>query len=98
MKKIAALSCAVLILTSIAPKMSHARIQREPGGFPAFLVGCCLGLREGTQWNEGSVIHWREWTTLLPGVGVVFMIWNGAECARGVRAHEWATDNGANWY
>ena len=98
MKKLILVCCALVLILTICPTVSEARIRREPGGVPGFLVGCCLGLREGTQWNEGSVVHWREWTTLIPVFGIGFSIWNGVECARGVRAHEWVTDNKADWY
>lgn len=98
MKRVCLVTCAAVLILALCPGISEARIQREPGGFPAFLIGCCLGLREGTQWNEGSVLHWREWSTLIPVVGIGFAVWNGVECAQGKRAHEWATDHGADWY
>jgi hypothetical protein len=64
--------------------------ERQPGGVPAFFIGCCFGLRQGTQWNEGVDLHWREW--------IIFAIWNGIDCANGMTAHEFAEQYGANWY
>jgi hypothetical protein len=72
--------------------------ERQPGGVPAFFIGCCFGLREGTQWNEGADLHWREWCVLIPYAGIVFAIWNGIDCAHGMTAHEFAEQNAANWY
>ncbi len=72
--------------------------ERQPGGVPAFFIGCCFGLREGTQWNEGADLHWREWCVLIPYAGIVFAVWNGIDCANGLTAHEFAEQNGANWY
>jgi hypothetical protein len=84
---------AILAVTAL-PLVSQAKVDREPGGFMAFLVGCCWGLREGLEWNEGAGMHWREWCQIVPGFG----IWAGIECAGGMTAHEWALKNGANWY
>jgi hypothetical protein len=94
MKKL--LMCSViaaLVLTALAP-LAQAKVDREPGGYMAFFVGCCWGLREGLEWNEGAGMHWREWAQIVPGMG----IWAGIECAQGITAHEWAQKNGANWY
>ena len=99
MKKVIALCCIALMLLTLAPTMSVAKNpNRIPGGIPAFLVGCCFGIRTGTQWNEGSELHWREWTALIPYVNIVIGIWNGMDCYNGATAKEWADMNGANWY
>ena len=85
-------------LLSLMPINSDAKVSREPGGLPALLIGCCWGLREGTEWNEGADMHWREWVRIVPYVNIVIMIWDGMECYQGVTAHDWAKQNGANWY
>ena len=64
----------------------------------AFLVGCCWGIREGSEWNEGADMHWREWCRIIPYVGGLFAIWDGIDCYGGMTAHEWAKKNAANWY
>ena len=87
-------SCAVLMPYEALARRS----PRQPGGIRAFFVGCCLGLREGTMWNEGADVHWREWAVLIPAVGIVFSIWNGIECAHGWTSVQWAEQNAANWY
>lgn len=99
MKRVVALSCAVCIaLTAVAVTPAAAATAREPGGPMAFLIGCCFGIREGSEWNEGKDMHWREIAPVIPYLGLIFSIWNGIECAQGMTAHEWAEANGANWY
>lgn len=98
MKKIVSIVLLLVVLLALCPANSEARTNRDPGGIMPFIVGCCLGLREGTEWNEGADVHWREWCQLIPIVNIVFGIWNGIECAGGITAHEWAEKNGANWY
>jgi len=93
------LACLIAaFLVALSPLSSHAKVDRTPGGIPAFLVGCCWGIREGTEWNEGADMHWREWLRIIPYAGIVFMIWDGVDCGKGMGAHDWATKNGANWY
>jgi len=88
-----------LVASVLAPMSAQAlNTEREPGGVPAFFIGCCFGLREGSEWNEGADLHWREWCTLIPYAGIVFAIWNGVDCANGITAHEFAEQNAANWY
>ncbi|NQT93650.1 MAG: hypothetical protein HQ559_12895 [Lentisphaerae bacterium] len=94
MKKIVSIALLLVLLLALCPATIEARANRDPGGIMPFIVGCCLGLREGTEWNEGADVHWREWITLL----ILPAIWNGIECAGGITAHEWAEKNGANWY
>src|SRR5210317_270801 len=98
MKKLVTACCIALLLLSLCPSLSQAKVDREPGGMGAFIIGCCWGLREGTEWNEGADMHWREWLQIVPYVNIVIGIWNGIECYQGVTAHEWAAANGANWY
>jgi hypothetical protein len=94
---------AVLALTLVASLMmpvtaSALNKNRQPGGAVAFFVGCCFGVRVGTEWNEGSGLHWREWGTIIPVAGLFIAIWNGIDCASGITAHEFAEQNAANWY
>jgi len=98
MKKIIAVACILTLMVALFPAQSVAKVNRQPGGPAAFFVGCCWGLREGTQWNEGADMHWREWMRIVPVVGLVIAVWDGYECMQGVTAHEWAEKNGANWY
>lgn len=98
MRKIGVVLCLAVLIFTLCPGTTEAKVQREPGGLPAFFIGCCWGLREGVEWNEGADLHWREWCRIIPYVGVVFAIWDGVECYGGITAHEWAEKNGANWY
>jgi len=98
MKNVVITVLVVAFLCSIAPTKSEAKTTQQPGGLPAFVVGCCWGLREGTEWNEGAAMHWREWVRIVPLVGTVIAIWDGVECAQGIKAHDWAKTNGADWY
>ncbi len=100
MKRVVAAVVALIIGAMVLCPVDAQALNetRKPGGVPAFLIGCCFGLREGTQWNEGADLHWREWCVLIPYAGIVFAIWNGIDCANGMTAHEFAEQNGANWY
>lgn len=99
MKKALTVLCVVILLLTVTSMPSLAKnTNRQPGGVPAFLIGCCWGLRVGTEWNEGADLHWREWCMLIPYVNIVLGIWNGIDCYNGITAHEWAAQNGANWY
>ncbi len=100
MKKMTAIILALTFAVSLlAPASAIAlNTNRTPGGVPAFFIGCCFGPRVGTEWNEGADLHWREWTPIIPYVGIVFSVWNGIDCSNGMTAHEFAERNGANWY
>ena len=98
MKKIVSIVLLLVVLPALCPANTEAGTDRDSGGIMPFMVGCCLGLREGLEYNEGADLHWREWVRLIPVAGVVFAIWDGVECANGITAHEWAEKNGANWY
>ncbi len=98
MKKFVVFICLAAALLAVAPTAVEAKVNRAPGGIAAFFVGCCWGIREGTEWNEGADMHWREWIRIVPVVGTVIAIWDGIECAQGMKAHDWATQYGANWY
>ncbi len=99
MKKIVTFCLLVTLIVGICPSVTDAaHSRREPGGVQAFFIGCCLGLRIGLEWNEGADVHWREWCMLIPGVSAVMAVWSGMDCAKGMTAHQWANQNGANWY
>lgn len=98
MKRVAVITCIAVVLLTLCPLLPQAQAAREPGGIPAFFIGCCWGLREGTEWNEGADMHWREWGRIIPVVGFILGVWDGVECYEGITAHEWAEQNGANWY
>ena len=99
MRHVALVLGLALLLTAFAPVVADAKVERaSPGGIPGFLIGCCWGLRVGTEWNEGADLHWREWCRIVPIVGFVIAIWDGYECSQGMTAHKWAEANGANWY
>ena len=98
MKKLAAVVCVAVLVLTLCPLSGTAAVKRSPGGLPAFIVGCCWGIREGSMWNEGSDMHWREWVRIVPIVSLIVGIWDGIECYNGVTSHAWAEANGANWY
>ena len=98
MKKLSLILCVVLLATALGPVVATAKTNRAPGGVPAFFIGCCWGLREGVEWNDGADLHWREWCRIIPYAGIVFAIWDGVDCYNGIGAKAWADANGANWY
>jgi len=112
MKKLVTMLCIAGLVLTLVPATSHGAERAEKGGLKAFFVGCCFGIREGTEWNEGKDLHWREWIPLplaaagvIPYIGVigsiasgVFSIWNGVDCAKGMTSHEFAEKYGTNWY
>ena len=107
MRKVIAVVCVVALCCTLVPASAPAApSSREPGGFVSFLVGCCWGLRVGTEFNEGRNLHWREWVpyacAIVPYIGSVamgvFKIWDGVQCAKGMTTKEFAEKYGANWY
>lgn len=98
MKRLVLVVMLALAGMLVMPTAMEAKVAREPGGVPAFIVGCCWGIREGTEWNEGADMHWREWLRIVPYVGIVFAVWDGVDSYSGITAHQWAEKNGANWY
>ena len=98
MKKVLVVFAVCALVLSLGTFSSDAKVNRQPGGIPAFFVGCCWGIREGTEWNDGADLHWREWCRLIPWVNIVIGIWDGADCYAGMGAKDWAAKNGANWY
>jgi len=99
MKKLINTCVLIALCLVLLPAFSEGKVERKPGGVAPFIIGCCWGLREGTQWNEGAQMHWREWVRFpLNPIAFIFAIWDGIECAGGITAHQWAEKNGANWY
>jgi hypothetical protein len=98
MKKLSIIAVVILATAWIIPNTCEAKVKRDPGGLPAFAVGCCWGIRVGTEWNEGADLHWREWLRIVPYVNIVIAIWDGIDASSGITAHDWAERNAANWY
>ena len=69
-------------------------VQKGRGGFMGFLAGCLFGVRSAAAYNDGKNIHWREWITLIPFVG----IWNGIDGASGVTTKDYASKYGSAFY
>lgn len=98
MKKLMAICLVAVMLAGLCTVDVQAKGTQQPGGIPAFLIGCCWGIREGTMWNDGSEMHWREWVRIVPFVNIVIGIWDGLECYQGMKPQEWAKKYSANWY
>ncbi len=100
MKKVIGMVLTLTLVASLLTPLTAQALNtnRQPGGATAFFVGCCFGLRVGTEWNKGADMHWREWGTIIPLAGLFIAIWNGIDCASGMTAHEFAEQNAANWY
>ncbi|MFH0953622.1 MAG: hypothetical protein V1873_04765 [Verrucomicrobiota bacterium] len=96
MKKLIAvmLVCAFMACTvQVAGAATEGR-----GGFMGFLAGCCFGLRTGGAYNDGKMIHFREWALLIPLVGIVVAVWNGVDGMNGVTTKDLAAQYGAQYY
>jgi len=98
LKKCIIFMIVVSLVITLVPISSYAATNKNPGGLSAFFIGCCWGLREGLEYNEGASLHWREVLPVIPYVGLLFAVWNGLECAKGTTKKDWAEQNGANWY
>ncbi len=100
MKKwIASLMIVLFVMMFIAPAADAAASKGQGrGGFMGFIAGCCFGIRAGNAYNEGKEIHFREWCTIIPYVGVVFSIWNGITIAGGTTTAGLASQYGATYY
>jgi hypothetical protein len=94
-KAIAGMMVALLVLMAVAPAASAASGR---GGFMGFISGCCFGIRAGGAYNDGKDLHWREWCTIIPYVGVIFSIWNGIDVAQGKTSADLAAQYGASYY
>ena len=94
-KGIACLIVAMMVLMAVAPAASAASGR---GGFMGFIAGCCFGIRAGAAYKDGKDLHFREWCTIIPYVGIVFSIWNGIDGAQGSTTSDLATQYGATYY
>ena len=97
-KLVACLMIGVLVLAATAPAADAAAKGKGRGGFMGFIAGCCFGIRAGNAYNDGKEIHFREWCTIIPYVGIVFSIWNGIDCSKGKMTSELAKQYGATYY
>ena len=98
MKKFMVALMVAVLLTGLLP-LADAQAQGSGrGGIGGLLVGCCFGIRTAGEWNEGKDLHWREWCTRLPYVGVIFSIWDGVEGVQGRTTTSLADEYGANFY
>ena len=95
-KGLICLMVALFLSTSI--QTVDAAVQERRGGVMGFIAGCCFGIRAGAAYNDGKEIHWREWVTLIPYVGIVFAIWNGVDGANGMETSDYAAKYGPMFY
>jgi hypothetical protein len=95
MRKMLAMLMAALLLTVSA---AQAAPYSGRGGIMGFIGGCCFGLRAGAAYNDGKMIHWREWGQLIPYVGIVIYFWNGVDCASGMTSADLTAQYGAMYY
>ena len=100
MKKcVASMMVALFVLAAVAPAAQAASKKGDGrGGFMGFIAGCCFGVRAGSAYNDGKELHFREWCTIIPYVGIVFSIWNGIDGAQGSTTSDLATQYGATYY
>jgi len=87
---------AVLMLTM--GFQTAGAVEERRGGVMGFIAGCCFGIRAGAAYNDGKEIHWREWVTLIPYVGIIFAIWNGIDGANGMESSDYAAKYGSSFY
>ena len=95
MKKILAVGLAAVVLLMSAGPVSAGEGR---GGFMGLIAGCCFGIRAAGEYNEGKDIHWREWGTIIPYVGIIFTIWNGIDSASGITSADLAAKYGSAFY
>lgn len=95
MKKVSVLILMAALLMA-TPSLTEAYEGR--GGIGGLLVGCCFGVRTAAAFNEGKDLHFREWGTLIPYVGVVFAIWAGIDGLQGVTTSQLQQQYGALYY
>ena len=75
-KLVASMLVGLFVLMAVAPAANAADKGKGRGGFMGFIAGCCFGVRAGNAYNDGKELHFREWCTIIPYVGIVFNIWN----------------------
>ena len=97
-KLVARMLVGLFVLMAVAPAASAADKGNGRGGFMGFIAGCCFGIRAGNAYNDGKELHFREWCTIIPYVGLVFSIWNGIDCAGGTTTADLASKYGATYY
>jgi len=97
-KSIVALLIVLMALFAVAPAASAATTARTPGGAAGFLVGCCIGPRAAAAYNEGKDLHWTEWARLIPYVGWVIGIINGADAFNGMNTADMVQTYGSQYY
>lgn len=88
----------LMLLLAAAPAAEAAAKGKGRGGFMGFIAGCCFGVRAGSAYNDGKELHFREWCTIIPYVGIIFSIWNGIDCAKGTTTADLARQYGASYY
>lgn len=87
-----------LVLTAMLAVLPAGAQQRGRGGLMGLIAGCCFGPRAAADYNAGQEIHWREWCRLIPYVGVVFAIWDGADGYSGRTRDEFSSQYGSTFY
>ena len=50
------------------------------------------------DYNDGKDLLWREWVRIVPFVGLVIAIWDGADCYSGKQRSDFATQYGSMYY
>jgi hypothetical protein len=95
-KIIVSMLFSLLLLTSVT--QAGSTTYKGRGGVMGFIGGCCFGARAGAAYNDGKEIHWREWCRLIPYAGIVFAIWDGADCGGGKNTAQFADQYGAMYY
>ena len=96
MKKI--ISCLAITGILLSSVGTSQAINEQRGGLMGFIAGCCFGIRAGAAYNDGKEIHWREWCTLIPYVGIIFSIWSGIDGANGMQKADYAKKYGSVFY
>lgn len=98
MKKI--IACMLVALFTAATMVpAHAAKSKEPrGGVAGFFVGCCFGIRAAADFNDGKNLHWRDWTPIVPYVGIIFNVWNGVDGASGTTTKDLSELYGSRFY
>jgi hypothetical protein len=98
MKKLIAVTLAVVMAVSLLGAAPVEATAKDRGGLMGFIAGCCFGIRAGADYNDGKEIHWREWIALVPVVGLVVAIWNGIDGANGMQRGDYAKKYGSQYY
>ena len=96
MKKITMMCAVLLMLGTSIPTTQAAETRR--GGFMGFIAGCCFGPRAGAAYNDGKSLHWKEWTQVIPVVGLIVGIMNGIEASNGMDSSDYAKQYGSIFY